>query len=75
MGCQYLDEIYELYLLGSLAEKESAEVCQHLKRGCVYCLERLREAVLTVYLLSLTARPARLDPKLKSQLLRHLHKK
>ena len=75
MGCQYLDEIYELFLLGVLSAEEGAKVQEHVERGCPYCLEQLREAALTVYLLSQTMRPARLDPKQKSQLLHRLRKK
>jgi predicted anti-sigma-YlaC factor YlaD len=75
MGCQYLEELYELYLLGTLAAEDAAVVADHLQRGCPSCLENLREATLTVYLLSQIVRPVRLDPKLKSHLLRRLHKK
>ncbi len=75
MGCQHLDEIYELSLLGTFAGGASADLREHIVRGCAYCLEHLREAALTVYLLSQTARPARPDPKLKAQLLRRLRKK
>jgi len=75
MGCQYLEDLYELYLLGALSPQDSAAVGEHLERGCPSCFENLREATLTVYLLSQPARPARPDPKLKSRLMRHLHKK
>ncbi len=75
MDCQHLDESYELFLLGTLPAREAAEVSEHVERGCSYCLGHLREAALTVYLLSQTARPARLDPKLKSRLLRGVGKK
>jgi predicted anti-sigma-YlaC factor YlaD len=75
MGCQYLEDLYELYLLGALSPQDSAAVGEHLERGCPSCFENLREATLTVYLLSQPARPARLDPKAKSRLMRHLHKK
>jgi hypothetical protein len=75
MDCQHLDECYELFLLGTLPAREAAEVSEHVERGCSYCLEHLREAALTVYLLSQIVRPARLDPKLKSNLLRGMVKK
>ncbi len=74
MDGQHLDEIYELYLLGTLAGETGAEVGEHLMRGCASCLERLREAALTVYLLCQTTRTARPDPKLRSRLLRRLQK-
>jgi hypothetical protein len=75
MGCQYLEDLHELYLLGTLAAGDAAVVAEHLQRGCPSCLENLREAVLTVYLLSQMVRPARRDPKLRSHLLRRLRKK
>ena len=75
MDCQHLDESYELFLLGTLPADETAEVSEHVSGGCTYCLEHLREAALTFYLLSQTARPARLDPKIKAQVLRHVGKK
>jgi hypothetical protein len=75
MGCQPLEDLYALYLLESLAPEDSIELSGHLARGCPQCLERIREAVQTVYLLSLTARPARPHPKMKAQLLQRLRKK
>lgn len=74
MGCQYLEDLYELYLLGTLAPQDAAAVAEHLEGGCPSCLANLREAVLTVYLLSQPARLARPEPKLKSRLLRRLDK-
>lgn len=70
----HLDDIYELFLLGTLPGEDSAVVGEHIERGCAYCLEQLREATETVYLLSLMTRRARPDPKQKSQLLRRLRR-
>ncbi len=75
MDCQYLDEIAELCLLGGFVGGTCAGLREHLERGCPACLEHLREAALTVYLLSQTTRPARPSPKVKSQLLSRLRKK
>jgi len=74
VGCQYLDQIYELFLLGALSAEEDASVQEHVERGCPYCLEQLREAALTVYFLTWVGRGARPDPKQKSALLRRLRK-
>lgn len=74
MGCQYLEDLFELYLLGALCAEDVAAVDEHLARGCPQCVEQLREAALTVYLLAQPARPARVDPKHKSKLLRHLRR-
>lgn len=74
MGCQYLDQIYELFLLGALSAEEDATVQEHVERGCPYCLEQLREAALTVYFLTRTGCPERPHPKQKSALLHRLRK-
>ena len=75
MGCEHLDEYYELYLLGAAADGACLDIDEHVERHCAYCLEHLREAAHSIYLLTLTARPARLNPKLKSQLMKRLRKK
>jgi hypothetical protein len=75
MGCQYLDEYYELWLLGTLSGDAWTAINEHVERDCPYCLGRLREAARTVYMLSQSVRLVRPDPKRKSHLLRRLHKK
>ncbi len=75
MGCEHLDDFYELYLLGTVDGGACAEIREHLARGCPACFTRLREGALTVYLLSQDTRRARPDPKQKSQLLRRLRKR
>jgi hypothetical protein len=75
MGCEHLDEHYELYLLGAVADGACLDICEHVDRECAYCLDHLREAAHSIYLLTLTTRPARLNPKLKSQLMKRLRKK
>jgi hypothetical protein len=75
MGCQYLEELYELWWLGALPEQASQEVGDHLARGCPHCLLRVREAAENVYLLGLAAKPARPHPRVKSELLRQVSAK
>lgn len=75
MGCQHLDEIFELFLLGAIPREISADVRAHLDHGCPTCLERLREAGKSVHLLAQMIRPGRPNPKWKSDLLRRLKKK
>ena len=72
---QHLDDIYELYLLGALGQDERARVEEHLARDCPSCLENLRDAALSVYLLCQAVRPVRPGTQHKSQLLRRLRKK
>lgn len=75
MGCQPLENLYALFLLESLAPEDTAEISEHLERRCPQCLERVRDAAQTVYLLSLSTKAARPDPKMKAQLLQRLRKK
>ena len=72
MGCQHLDQNYELFLLGALSVEDDASIREHVERSCPYCLEQLREAALTVYFLTWAGRAVRPDPKQKSTLLRRL---
>jgi hypothetical protein len=75
MGCQHLEEVYELWLLGALANQSSAELRDHLARGCPHCLARLREAAETVYLLGLACEAASPHPRVKSEILRQVSRK
>jgi hypothetical protein len=74
MGCQHLEELYELFLLGALSAQGSLDLREHLERACPHCLARTREAAETVYLLSLTSKPARPAARVKSDLLQWLQK-
>ena len=64
-----------MFLLGALSDEDSLELREHLTQGCEHCLERVKEAARTVYLLSLTAKPVSPGPKAKADLLRLLRKK
>jgi len=75
MDCRHLEDSYELFLLGAATEEETVEIGEHLAGGCATCLHHLREAALTLYLLSLTVHPARPNPKAKAHLLHRLRKK
>jgi hypothetical protein len=75
MVCQYLEDLFELYLLGVASAEETTTISEHLRTGCPNCLARLREAVLTIYTLCQTTKPGRLDPKWKTNLLNRLHSK
>jgi hypothetical protein len=75
MGCQYLDETYDLFLLGSLPAEDCARVREHLEGSCPNCLERLCETGKCVYLLAQMIRPGRPGPNWRSNLLRRLKKK
>lgn len=75
MGCEHLDEVYELFLLGTLGAEDASEVRAHLERRCPNCLERLREAAKTVCLLAQMSLPRRPNPKWKLNLLRALRQR
>ena len=40
-----MNELYELYVLGSLEPAEAAEIDEHVRTGCDYCLRRLQDAL------------------------------
>ena len=75
MGCQHLEDVYELWWLGAISEQASLDLREHLARGCPHCLGRIREAVETVYLLSLASQQARPHPRVKADLLRQISRK
>jgi len=75
LDCRHLEDVYELFLLGVLSDEGSLDLREHLAQGCEHCLERVKEAARTVYLLSLSARPVSPAPKAKADLLRLLLKK
>jgi hypothetical protein len=79
MGCQYLEELYELYLLGVLDPEDAERISEHVRRQCPNCCQGLHEAALTVYLLCQTTSPARVsaraDSQQKAELLRRLRLK
>jgi hypothetical protein len=64
-----------LFLLGALRDEDSLQLREHLTQGCEHCLERVKEAARTVYLLSLTAKAASPGPKAKADLLRLVRSK
>ena len=72
MECQYLDDVYELFLLGLLKPKETAEVREHLERGCPYCLDHLREAAQSVYFVLSEAKRRKPPQQVKSDILSSL---
>jgi len=74
VGCYYLEDLFELFLLGALAVESAADLRAHLEAGCATCQQRVRDAALTVYLLSLGAKSRRPSSKLKPQLLQRLRK-
>jgi len=74
MDCRYLDDVYELFLLGLLKPKEAAEVREHIERGCPYCVEHLREAAQAAYFLLSTAKSSKPPQHTKAEILRSLHR-
>jgi hypothetical protein len=70
MGCQHLDDFYELYLLGAHQGKAAQEIQEHVERGCPDCLDHLREAAQVLYALSRSVKPARPDPGSRARCLK-----
>jgi len=75
MGCQHLEELYELWLLGALSGQSSVDLREHLERGCPHCLARVRDATETVYILDLGSKPLRPPARVKAELLRQISRK
>ena len=74
MDCRYLDDVYELFLLGLLKSKEAAEVREHVERGCPYCMDHLREAAQSVYFLLSGSKDRKPPSQAKSEILRGLQR-
>ena len=74
MECRYLDDVYELFLLGLLKPKETAELKEHLERSCPYCLDHLREAAQSVYFLLSASKGRKLPAQVKNQILNSLRR-
>jgi hypothetical protein len=74
MECQYLDDVYELFLLGLLRPKEAVAVKEHVERGCPYCVDHLREAAQSVYFMLSGTKSRKPPQQLKSEILRSLHR-
>jgi len=72
VGCQHLEDEYELYLLGALSPGAGGDLELHLSAQCPNCLQGLREAAESVYWLVQTADPLRPRPAVKSRLLARL---
>ena len=72
MVCTYLDDLWELYLLGALSAEDAAAASEHLETACPQCLGHLRDAALTVYFLCQPVKTVRPGPKANSSLLRRL---
>jgi|YelNatPaOPRAMG01_1025707.scaffolds.fasta_scaffold32294_3 anti-sigma factor RsiW len=74
MECRYLDDVYELFLLGLLRSKEAVEVEEHIERGCPYCVHHLREAAQSVYLLLSSLKDRKPPQNAKAEILRSLQR-
>ena len=74
MECQYLDDVYELFLLGLLKPKETAAVKEHIERGCPYCVDHLREAAQSVYFLLSGTKDRKPPQHLKAEIMRSLRR-
>lgn len=75
MDCRHLDDLYELYLLGLLADEESGDLRDHLSRGCSTCMARLREAAETIYFFILSLPKGRPDRRWRDEIVRRTRRK
>lgn len=74
MECRYLDDVYELFLLGQLKSKEAVEVKEHIERGCPYCMDHLHEAAQSIYFLLSRVKGRKPPQNMKAVILRSLHR-
>ncbi len=72
MGCQHLEDEYELYLLGAIPPGGGDDLELHLSAQCPNCLEGLREAAESIYWLLQSADPLKPRPAVKSRLASRL---
>ncbi len=72
MGCQHLEDEYELYLLAALPAGAGGDLELHLSAQCPNCLQGLREAAESVYWLIESAEPVKPRPAVKSRLAARL---
>ena len=72
MGCQHLEDGYEIYLLGALDRGEQEELHEHVLQGCVACTAELREAAENLYWFLQSVSPVRPSAAMKSRLLDRL---
>ncbi len=74
MDCRYLDDMYELFLLGLLKPKGAAEVKEHIERGCPYCLAHLREAAQCIYFVLSGSKGRKPPQQTRVEILHSLHR-
>jgi anti-sigma-K factor RskA len=64
-----MDELYESYVLGALETEPALEIEAHLRDNCVYCSERVRDALQTAAALSALAEPVKPPKALRDRVL------
>jgi hypothetical protein len=69
MDCRYLENLYDLFVLGALPPDEDILVQQHLDKHCSNCQDGIRRSALTVYALLETCPPVKSTAKQKAELL------
>ncbi|MGH9773222.1 MAG: anti-sigma factor [Candidatus Acidiferrales bacterium] len=67
-----MDELYELYALGTLEPEQAAEIEAHLGDECPYCLEHVREALATTAAMSGLAEQKAPPRALRSRILENV---
>ncbi|HSU58860.1 MAG TPA: anti-sigma factor [Bryobacteraceae bacterium] len=64
-----MNELYELYVLGSLEPAEAAEIDEHVRTGCDYCLQRLQDALAVTSAMCGLAEPQTPPRRLRGRIL------
>lgn len=72
MDCRYLENTYELFLLGALDEPGAARIQEHAASACPNCRQGLREAALTLFALMQQTEPVSTTAGQRSRFLKKL---
>ena len=72
MDCRHLEDGYEIFLLGALDRGEHDQVYEHVRQGCPYCRDELREAAENLYWFLQNVAPVQPSAAMKERLLQRL---
>ena len=69
MTHEEMDELYELYVLGALEPEAAAEIEEHVRTQCAYCLQHLQDALPVTAALCALAEPVKPPARLRQRVL------
>ena len=69
MTHEEMNELYELYVLGTLEPDQAAEINQHVVDACEYCMQHIQEATLLASALAGLAEPQTPPARLRQRVI------